>query len=107
VSQQDFPPPQLRYHRGSTTVADDLGPGQQQVCLGAGWSWLCQTGGKLLATSHRNHPYSPPTAETLPCKPTTATMTSFKRANILHEDVCFLFIEFFKCLNLAGNYISY
>jgi len=52
-----------------TTVADCLGLGQRQVCIRAGWHWLYQMWGKLLAAPHRSHPYSTPTTKTLPRKP--------------------------------------
>lgn len=49
------------YPRGTTTAADGLSAGQQQLCPWARWHWLCQT--QLLA------PY--PTTKTLPLKPKT------------------------------------
>jgi len=52
-------------------VADGLGLGQHQVCLRAGWHWLYQAWGKLLAASQRSHTYSPPTTKTSPRKPIT------------------------------------
>jgi len=61
-----FFPSELCYHRGSTTVADGLGLGQQRVHLRAGWHWLCQTQWKLLAASHRSHPCSPKPCHTNP-----------------------------------------
>jgi len=63
------------YPRGTTTVADGLGLGQWQVCLGAGWRWLCVTWGKLLVISHRGHPCSPPATKILPCKRNTEKHT--------------------------------
>jgi len=60
VSLPSFFFPFLCYHRGATTIADGLGLGQRRVRLRAGWHWLCQTWGKLLAASHRSHPYRPP-----------------------------------------------
>jgi len=63
----------LKYPRGAATVADRLGLGQWQVCLRAGWHRLHQTRGKILAASHRNHPYSRPATTTLPRKPVTAS----------------------------------
>jgi len=71
ISPQFFSPSEIHYPRGATTIADWLGLGQQQVRLRAGWHWLYQTLGKLLAASHRSHPYSPPTTKTLPRKPIT------------------------------------
>lgn len=38
---------------------------KQWVCPGTGWHWLCWTWGKLLATSHRSHPFSPPSTKYL------------------------------------------
>jgi len=66
-----FFPAKTCYHRGTTTIGDWLGLGHQRVCLRAGWCWLYQTWGKLLAASHRSHPYCPPATKTLPCKPIT------------------------------------
>lgn len=56
---------------GTATIADGLCLGQQQVCLGLSWLWLCWTGGKLLEAPHRSHPCNPPSTKTLPCKPNT------------------------------------
>jgi len=41
------------------------------VHLRASWHWLYQTWGKLLAASHRIHPYSPPATKALPRKAIT------------------------------------
>lgn len=49
------------YPRGTTTAADGLSAGQQQLCPWARWQWLCQT--QLLALY--------PTTKTLPLKPKT------------------------------------
>lgn len=49
-----FPPFLIHYPRGATAVVDALGLGS----LGAGWHWLYQTQGNLLAASHRSHPCS-------------------------------------------------
>ena len=43
------------------------------VCLRAGWHWICQTWGKLLITSHRSRPYSPPCYQNLATKPMTVS----------------------------------
>jgi len=54
-----FPYLNMLYHRGGTVVSDWLSLGQQWVLLRAGWHWVYQTIGKLLATCHRIYPYSP------------------------------------------------
>jgi len=60
VLPQFFSSPSLLcYHRGAATVVDWLGLGQQRVHLRAGWQWLYQSWGKLLAASHRSNHYSP------------------------------------------------
>jgi len=65
----------LCYPSGTTTVANWLGLGQRRVRLRAGWHWLYQTWGKLLAASHRRYHYSPAATKTLPRKPITAIYT--------------------------------
>jgi len=65
-SLQLFSPSYMCYHRSATTIADWLSLGQWWVLLRAGWHWVYQTCGKLLATCHRSHPCSPPTTKTLP-----------------------------------------
>lgn len=42
---------------------------QCHICLGAGWHWLCQTRGKILAASHRSCHCNPTATKSLPCKP--------------------------------------
>lgn len=46
---------QIHIARGATTVGDELILGQQQVCFGANWNWLCLTRGLFLASSYRGH----------------------------------------------------
>jgi len=69
VLLQFFSSSQICYHRGAATIADWLGLGHRWVPLRAGWHWLYQTWGKLLAASHRSHPCSSATTKTLPHKP--------------------------------------
>lgn len=45
--------------------------GQQWVCSGAGWNWLCTTWGQPLVSSHRVHPRSLLSTKTLEQKPNT------------------------------------
>ena len=47
--------------------------GSALASSGAGWHQLCRTLGKLLAASHRSHPYSPTTSKTVPPKPNTVS----------------------------------
>jgi len=62
----------LKYNRCATTIADCLGLGQQWVCLGASWHWLCWREGKLLTVSHRSHPHKPSATKTLSHKSNTS-----------------------------------
>lgn len=45
------------YPRGAATIAEGLSLGQCCVHPGARWHWIHQTQGKLVAPSHRSHPY--------------------------------------------------
>lgn len=66
----------MHYLRGTTAITDELSLGWQQVQLGSGWQWLCQTWGKLVAAFHRNHPSSPLATKTFPQKANTAACVS-------------------------------
>jgi len=72
-------PSYIPYHRGATTTADCLGLGQWQVHLGAGWHWLYQTSGKLLASSHRSHTCRAPLTKPGHINPTHSGKREIKR----------------------------
>ena len=62
----NFTPSSICYYRGATTIADWLGLGQW---FRAGWHWLYQTWGKLLAASYRSHPLVAPCYQNLAMQP--------------------------------------
>jgi len=76
-----------------TTVDDGLSLGQWQVHLGACWHWLYQTWGKLLAASHRSHPYSPPATKALPCKASTMRKTDQAKLLRTAEHIFIVFLQ--------------
>lgn len=54
--------------RGAASIVNRLGVVPQWLCFGASWNCLCLARSQLLASSHRSHPCSFPTAKYLPRK---------------------------------------